>query len=59
VSSAEFAFTMVTLSLVSYSAGLLFDQQVTVRTLAHATAALVAAAGILWALAQRLWREPK
>jgi MFS family permease len=57
VFSAEFAFSMLTLSIVSYSAGLLADQGVTVRTLAHLTAALVLLPGIAWAIAQRLWRD--
>jgi predicted MFS family arabinose efflux permease len=57
VFSAEFAFTMLTLSLVSYSAGLFSDEGVSPGTLAHITAALVLIPGIAWAIAQRLWRH--
>jgi MFS family permease len=56
VFSAEFALSMLTLSIVSYSAGFLSDRGVTVRSLAHMTALLVLIPGIAWALAQRLWR---
>jgi MFS family permease len=58
VFSAEFALSMLTLSIVSYSAGLLADDGVSVRTLAICTGFLVLIPGILWAFAQRLWREP-
>ena len=57
VFSAEFAFSMLTLSVVSYSAGLLSDRGVSVRSLAQTTAALVLIPGIGWAIAQRLWRN--
>lgn len=55
VFSAEFAFSMLTLSAVSYSAGLLADAGVSVRTLAAATALLVLAPAVAWWAAQRLW----
>jgi len=58
VFSAEFALSMLTLSIVSYSAGLLADDGMSVRTLAICTGFLVLIPGILWAFAQRLWREP-
>ncbi len=58
VFSAEFALSMLTLSIVSYGAGLLADVGVSVRTLAIATGFMVLIPGILWAFAQRLWREP-
>lgn len=57
VFSAEFAFSMLTLSIVSYSAGLLSDRGVAVSSLAHMTSLLVLIPGIGWALAQRLWRD--
>jgi MFS family permease len=57
VFSAEFAFSMLTLAIVSYSAGFLSDRGVSVRSLAHITAVLVLIPGIGWALAQRLWRN--
>lgn len=59
VFSAEFAFSMLTLSMVSYSAGLMTDAGMPVRTLAHLTAGLVLVPGIAWSIAQRLWREPR
>jgi hypothetical protein len=57
VFSAEFAFSMLTLSVVSYSAGLLADRGVSVHSLAHVTAVLILIPGIAWAIAQRLWRD--
>ena len=56
VFSAEFAFNMLTLSLTTYTAGLLSDQGVSVYTLARLTGLLVLIPGILWAMALRLWR---
>lgn len=56
VFSAEFAFNMLTLSLTTYSAGLLADHGVSVYTLATITGMMVLVPGILWAIAQRLWR---
>jgi MFS family permease len=57
VFSAEFAFSMLTLSVLSYSAGLLSDRGVPVQSLARMTSALVLIPGIAWAIAQRLWRD--
>lgn len=58
VFSAEFAFHMLVLSLIAYSAGLLADQGVTVYTLAKLTGLLVLVPGVLWAIALRLWNRP-
>ncbi len=57
VFSAEFAFSMFTLSIVSYSAGILADQGVPVRTLAMWTGAVILIPAFLWGLALRLWRD--
>ncbi len=57
VFSAEFAFSMFTLSIVSYSAGVLADQGVPVRTLALCTGAIILIPACLWAAALRLWRD--
>ena len=59
VFSAEFAFSMFTLSIVSYSAGVLADRGVSVHTLAIWTGLIILIPAILWALALRLWRVPK
>ncbi len=58
VFSAEFAFHMLTLSTVSYLAGVLVDAGISVRTLAAATGAIVLLPVAAWGLALRLWREP-
>lgn len=55
VFSAEYAFSMLTLSTVSYSAGVLADAGMPVRTLAMITGLLVLAPCLAWAAAQRLW----
>lgn len=57
VFSAEFAFLMFTLSLTSYSAGLLLDGHMSARNVAHLTAAAVLVPGLAWAWAQRFWRH--
>ncbi len=57
VFSAEFAFSMFTLSIVSYSAGILADQGVPVRTLALCTGAVILIPACLWLAALRLWRD--
>jgi hypothetical protein len=59
VFSAEFAFSMLTLSLTTYTGGLLVDHGMSVWTLAQITGVLVLLPGILWAIAQRLWRCPE
>ena len=57
VFSAEFAFNMLTMSVTVYVAGLLADGGMSVYTLAQLTGLIVLIPGILWAVAQRLWRE--
>jgi MFS family permease len=57
VFSAEFAFNMLSMSLATYTAGLLADGGMSVYTIAQLTGAVVLIPGILWAIAQRLWRE--
>jgi MFS family permease len=58
VFAAEAAFSMLTISIVSYSAGILADAGVRVRTLASGTGLLILVPVILWTLALRLWSEP-
>ncbi len=55
VFSTEFAFSMGTLAVISYSGGLLVDHGISVRSLAFATGLLVLAPALAWAYAQRLW----
>jgi hypothetical protein len=56
VFSAEFALSMAMLSIVSYSAGVLADGGVPVRTLAMWTGLVVLIPSLLWAVAIRtLW----
>lgn len=57
VFSAEFAFSMFTLSIVSYSAGVLADRGIPVRTLALYTGFIVLIPACLWAMALSLWRD--
>ncbi|MDP2999955.1 MAG: hypothetical protein Q8N47_20890 [Bryobacterales bacterium] len=54
--SAEFAFSMLSRSTVSYLSGLLIDLGVSVRTVAMGTGAVVLLPFLAWALALRLWR---
>lgn len=56
VFSAEFAFNMLSMSLTTYTAGLLADGGMSVYTLAQLTGLVILVPGILWAIAQRLWR---
>ena len=56
VFSAEFAFSMLSMSSVSYLSGLLIDLGVSVRTVALGTGAVVLLPFLAWALALRLWR---
>lgn len=56
VFSAEFAFHMLVLSCVTYSAGVLSDAGVPVRTLAFITSMMILIPALLWAFALRLWR---
>ncbi len=57
VFSAEFAFSMLTLSIVSYGAGFFADQGVSVRTLAIWTGGIILIPAALWLAALQLWRE--
>jgi predicted MFS family arabinose efflux permease len=56
VFSAEFAFLMGALALVTFIGGTLVDAGLPVRTLAFAVGCLTLIPGVLWALAQRFWR---
>jgi hypothetical protein len=58
VFSADYAFLVVTMSLVSYFAGLFIDLGVSVRTLAALTGVFGIAPAIAWGLALRLWNRP-
>ena len=55
VFSAEFAFSMLVLSVVSFGAGVLNDSGVPVRTLALGTGIAMFAPFLLWVVAQRWW----
>ena len=55
VFSAEFAFSMLVLSVVSFGAGVLNDSGVPVRTLALGTGIAMFAPFLLWVGAQRWW----
>jgi MFS family permease len=57
VFSAEAAFSMLTLSILTYSAGALIDKGWSVRTLALVTAGMLTIPAVSWALAQRLWAK--
>jgi MFS family permease len=57
VFSAEFAFSMLVLSIVSFGAGVLNDAGVPVRVLALATGFAMLAPFLLWIAAQRMWRR--
>ena len=57
VFSAEFACSMLVLSIVSFGAGVLHDSGVSVRTLALATGVAMLAPLLLWMVAQRWWNE--
>ncbi len=56
VSSAEFAFSMLTLSTVCYIAGSLNDSGVPVRTLAAWTGFILLVPALAWLAALRLWK---
>jgi MFS family permease len=56
VFSAEFAFSMLVLSIVSFGAGVLNDAGVPVRMLALVTGVAMLAPFVLWIVAQRSWR---
>ncbi len=59
VFAAEAAFSMFMISVVSYTAGILADEGVRVRTLASGTGLLILVPVVLWALALRLWSQPE
>ena len=54
VFSAEFAFSVVTMSLSSYAAGVLIDRGVLARTVAGATGLVMLIPAVLWAWANGL-----
>ena len=56
VFSAEFAFSMATLAMISYTGGVLVDHGMSVRALAFATGLLILIPAAAWAHAQRLWK---
>ena len=56
VFSAEFAFSMLSMSTVSYLSGVLIDLGVSVRMVAMGTGAVVLLPFLAWSLALRLWR---
>lgn len=57
VFSAEFAFSMLTLSISSFAAGRAVDQGIDVRTVAIATGAVALVPIGAWLIAGRAWRE--
>jgi MFS family permease len=57
VFSAEFALSMLVLSIASFSAGVLSDTGVDVRVLTRATGVALFIPFLLWMAAQRLWRD--
>jgi predicted MFS family arabinose efflux permease len=57
VFSAEFAFSMLSMSTVSYLAGVLIDGGYGVRTLAAMTGAIVLGPALAWSFALALWRQ--
>jgi MFS family permease len=56
VFAAEQAFAMFTMSVVTYSGGLLVDAGMSVFTLATITGLLLLLPAGLWSLAQRMWK---
>ena len=57
VFSAEFAFSMLSMSTVSYLSGLFIDFGAPVRAVALGTGFVVLLPALLWSLALRLWRR--
>jgi MFS family permease len=57
VFSAEFAFTTLTLALISQAAGVLIDHGVGLRTVALGTGLILFVPLLAWSYAQRLWRQ--
>lgn len=58
VFSADYALYCLSVSAVSYLAGVSIDLSLPVRTLAALTGAVTLLPALLWSLAQRYWREP-
>ncbi len=58
VFSADFGFLVITMSLVTYVAGIAIDAGLSVRMLSVAVGAGAFLPAILWLLALRLWRKP-
>ncbi|MBI3281833.1 MAG: MFS transporter [Acidobacteria bacterium] len=56
VFSAEFAFSMLVLSIITYTAGVLADAGIPVRTLAAWTGLIVLLPAVWWGRSLRLWR---
>jgi len=59
VFSTDYALFSLTVSAVSYLAGLAIDLGLGLRTLAGLTGLASLVPGALWLAAQRLWREPR
>ncbi len=57
VFSAEFAFSMATLAVVSYTSSIFVDHGISVRTVAFVTGLAMLLPAIAWALALRLWKR--
>jgi hypothetical protein len=57
VFSAEFAFSMLVLGVVSFGAGVLNDAGMSIRTIAFLTGVIMLAPFLLWVAAQRLWKD--
>ena len=57
VFSAEFAFSMATLAVVSYASGILVDHGISVRVVAFATGLVMLLPGFAWLAALRLWKR--
>ncbi|HYI91914.1 MAG TPA: MFS transporter [Bryobacteraceae bacterium] len=57
VFSAEFAFLMAALSVVTFTGGTLVDAGLPVRSLAFAVGILILIPGLLWIAAQKMWRN--
>ncbi len=58
VFSADYAFLVVTMSLVSYLAGVLIDFGLDAKTLAVLTGIVGIGPALAWGVALRLWKQP-
>jgi len=58
VFSADYAFLVLTMSIVSYLSGILIDWGLSVRTLAVLTGVFGIGPAIAWFYALRLWKQP-